>query len=148
MGSGRVAQLFGVLSSNIKGCWFNSRSGHTPGWQVRSPVRERTGGIGSISLSHRCLSFSLSPLLCLSFSSFPSLKSIKTQDPESRGSTHRKEAKGVPRKWCWGLSGHSCADLERIRCRDEQHRGSGGRQESGREGEEWTEPSLPHWSVS
>ena len=45
-----------MLSCKLRGCWFNSWSGHMPRLRVqRQPI--------NVSLSHRCLSLSLLPSL-------------------------------------------------------------------------------------
>ena len=38
-----MAQLIGALSHSLKGCGFNSQSGHIPGLQVPSPIRVYIG---------------------------------------------------------------------------------------------------------
>ena len=40
------------LSGKAKGRWFDSRSGHRPGWQVQSPDGVRMRGNWSVFLSH------------------------------------------------------------------------------------------------
>ena len=54
---GQVAQLFGASSPTPKCCKFDSREGHIPGLQVRSPIGTQTEGNRSKFLS---LSLSLS----------------------------------------------------------------------------------------
>ena len=51
-----VGQWVGTSSQKVKGCRFDSRSGHMPGLLVRSLVRVGEKGNGSMFLS-----FSLSP---------------------------------------------------------------------------------------
>ena len=68
---GQVAQLFGASSPTPKCCKFDSREGHIPGLQVRSPIGTQTEGNRSKFLSHIGVSLSLS--LSLSLSQFLSL---------------------------------------------------------------------------
>ena len=55
----------GELACKLKGCWFNSQTGHNPGLQVRSPaggIWEATNWYISHTLMFLSLSFSLSSL--------------------------------------------------------------------------------------
>ena len=55
-----MAQLVGALFCALKGCWFDSESGHIPGLWVASLVRVCTGGNKLMFLSHIIVSLSLS----------------------------------------------------------------------------------------
>ena len=57
-----------VSSCKVKGCWFDSWSGHMPGLWVQTPVGVCTGGNWSMFVSHIDLS------LLLSLPPFPSLQ--------------------------------------------------------------------------
>ena len=62
----RCGSVGWTSSCKVKGHWLNSRSGHMPGLQVRSPIRVRTTGNWWVFLSHLDVSPSLSPSLPLS----------------------------------------------------------------------------------
>ena len=62
-----VAQLAGASSLTLKGCGFNSQSGHMPRLHIQPPVRVDVRGNGMMFLSY--INVCLSPSLPLSLKS-------------------------------------------------------------------------------
>ena len=60
-----MAHLVGALSYKLKGCGFNSQSGHMPRLWVQSLVGVLMGGNRPMFLSHIDISLPLSPSLSL-----------------------------------------------------------------------------------